>query len=466
MQVPNSWWKGYKKDNERLNARTIVGVNLDAPQSNYFQLECISKIYAMQYDAVYLYVDVNHVDYRKFTLPPDAPANPANKDEVIAPVQKKRNKNSTWRLDNNDDNDNDNDNDNDDYFATPKKRYNNAGKRKHKKMKETINHDFVLGAEFGNEGTADVENEEGGDNDMDDDDGPMGEPPKKYGMTMAKDWTMHTEGGGPPIEPVPYTGNSELFWIKLADGDLDKMCDKHGAIRFHKVFEWIFPTFGKMGFYKFIAARMQNYMIPIIQNDAFKPAHFDPFDEKYISADNVARFFGCQLGRAIKGLPSVDNCWSTREALDAVRTAKENMPCGAFPDMQQCMYVTDDWEENKGDVWTSSTVPTLPYLHTTNYHTIEFFEPCKRFLSGWGMLYVTILKSYISSLGLFILICFCDVIFSLMTVYIFKKMCCQVTWWWCGSAYIVVDGSVLIQNYYFLSCRMYELIQYMNSYIL
>jgi hypothetical protein len=92
MQVPNSWWKGYKKDNERLNARTIVGVNLDAPQSNYFQLECISKIYAMQYDAVYLYVDVNHVDYRKFTLPPDAPANPANKDEVIAPVQKKRNK--------------------------------------------------------------------------------------------------------------------------------------------------------------------------------------------------------------------------------------------------------------------------------------------------------------------------------------------------------------------------------------
>jgi hypothetical protein len=34
----------------------------------------------MRYDAVYLYVDVNHVDYEKFTLPPDTLANPASKD--------------------------------------------------------------------------------------------------------------------------------------------------------------------------------------------------------------------------------------------------------------------------------------------------------------------------------------------------------------------------------------------------
>jgi hypothetical protein len=71
-------------------------------------------------------VDVNHVDYKKISLPPDAPANPANEDEEIAPVQKKRNKNSTWRLDNNNDDDNDNNNDN--YFVTPKKCNNNAGK--------------------------------------------------------------------------------------------------------------------------------------------------------------------------------------------------------------------------------------------------------------------------------------------------------------------------------------------------
>jgi hypothetical protein len=59
---------------------------------NYIQLECVAEIYAMRYDAIYLYADVNHVGYKKITLPPDAPANPANKDKVIAPVQKKRRK--------------------------------------------------------------------------------------------------------------------------------------------------------------------------------------------------------------------------------------------------------------------------------------------------------------------------------------------------------------------------------------
>ncbi len=65
MQVSNCWWKGNKKDDERLNAGTIVGVDLGASQSNYFQLECVSKIYAMQYNAIYLYADGNHVDYKK-----------------------------------------------------------------------------------------------------------------------------------------------------------------------------------------------------------------------------------------------------------------------------------------------------------------------------------------------------------------------------------------------------------------
>ncbi len=37
---------------------------------------------------------------------------------------------------------------------------------------------------------------------------------------------------------------------------------------------------------------------------------------------------------------------------------------------------------------------------------------------------------------------------------------------WCsGSACIVDNGSILWQNFYFLSCGMYELIQHMNSYI-
>jgi hypothetical protein len=120
---------------------------------------------------------------------------------VIAPIQKKRNKISMWRLDDDDDNDDDNDKD-DDYFATPKKCNNNVGKLKHKR-KTTINPDFVLGAEFENKGTADMDNEEGGDDNMNDDNGPLVEP-KKYGLTASKDrwrWAsnqpsaIHRRGG-------------------------------------------------------------------------------------------------------------------------------------------------------------------------------------------------------------------------------------------------------------------------------
>ena len=349
MKVPNSWWKGYKKDDATMNAGTIVGVDFDAPRSNYFQLKCVDEIYAMRYDAVYLYADVNHVDYDKFTLPPDALANPASEDDVIAPVQKKKNNISMWRLDDNDDSDDDN-NEDDDYFATPKKRNNNAGKRTHKKRKTTINPDLVLGAEFENEGTADMGDEEEGDSGMDDDDGSMVEP-KKYGLTTSKDWTMHVTGGGRPIEPVPYIGEAELFGVKLAEGDLEKLRDTHGVIRFHLVFEWLLPTVGdEEGFYEFIAGRMRNYMIHIMKDMAFKPSHFDPYDEKHIKADHVTRFFGCQLVRAIKGLPSVKDCWSTRESLDAVGTAKESLPRGAFTDMQRCMHFADDWEEEE-EAW-------------------------------------------------------------------------------------------------------------------
>jgi hypothetical protein len=51
----------------------------------------------------------------------------------------------------------------------------------------------------------------------------------------------------------------------------------------------------------------------------------------------------------MKGLPSIDNCWSTHESLDAVGTAKESMPSDAFYDMMQCMHFADDWEDEAGD---------------------------------------------------------------------------------------------------------------------
>jgi hypothetical protein len=255
-----------------------------------------------------------------------------------------------WRED-----DDDEEEDNDDYFATPKKRNKPAGKQKHKKMKTTINPDLVLGAEFGNEGGADamIDNEEIGD--------ALAEP-KKYLMTDNKDWTMHKGGEGRRINPVPFTGEAEQFGVKLEEGDLKKMRDGHGMIRLYLVFDWLLPTFNgnggfnEDGFYEFVAVRMPIYMMEIMRKQAFRPEHYDPFDEGYTMADHVARFFGCQLVHAIKGLPSVNDCWSTRELLNAIGMAKESMPCGAFSDMQWCMHFADDWDEEDGDVWEDNFV--------------------------------------------------------------------------------------------------------------
>ena len=158
---------------------------------------------------------------------------------MIALVKKKRNKISMLRLDDDDDNNDDNDtnNDNNYYnFVTPKKCNNNTGKQNHKKRKTTINHDLVLGAEFENEGTANADDEQGGDNNMDHDNGPMAEQ-KKCGLTAAKEWTMYAGGGGHPLDPVLYTGEAELFDVKLVDGYVDKMRNTHGVICFHKVFK-------------------------------------------------------------------------------------------------------------------------------------------------------------------------------------------------------------------------------------
>jgi hypothetical protein len=126
--------------------------------------------------------------------------------------------------------------------------------------------------------------------------------------------------------------------------------DPNRTIWFHLVFNWLLPKFGKgldkdkVGFYKFVVAKMQtNYMIQIMQKRAFLPEYYyyDPYDKKNITAEHVARFFGCQLVRAIKGLPSIRNCWSMRKSLDAIGTAKKSMPRGAFSDMQRCMHFAD-----------------------------------------------------------------------------------------------------------------------------
>ena len=44
-------------------------------------------------------------------------------------------------------------------------------------------------------------------------------------------------------------------------------------------------------------------MLHITRVKGFKLVFYDLLDKKYITANHVTRFFGCQLVRAIKGLP-------------------------------------------------------------------------------------------------------------------------------------------------------------------
>jgi hypothetical protein len=93
-------------------------------------------------------------------------------------------------------------------------------------------------------------------------------------------------------------------------------------------------------------------MTHCITTKRWTPKYYDPsMDEKYITADHVARFFGCQLARSLRGNPSIERCWSTRESLDAIGTCMESMPKNAFEDMYRCLHFDDDWDVEEGDEW-------------------------------------------------------------------------------------------------------------------
>ena len=92
-------------------------------------------------------------------------------------------------------------------------------------------------------------------------------------------------------------------------------------------------------------------MLYIIRAKQFTPRYFNPAEGNVITADNVARFHGCHMGRMLRGFPSVDDTWSTRDSLNAVGAVKDSMPKAAYQDMYRCMHFSDDWEEEDGEEW-------------------------------------------------------------------------------------------------------------------
>ena len=92
--------------------------------------------------------------------------------------------------------------------------------------------------------------------------------------------------------------------MKIADTELTGLIDKNGDLRFHRVHEWALPKLGKERYWEWIPPRMRNYMVHIVLHDGYNPRFYKPKEDHIVLADHVARFFGCQHARMMRGHPS------------------------------------------------------------------------------------------------------------------------------------------------------------------
>jgi hypothetical protein len=124
----------------------------------------------------------------------------------------------------------------------------------------SINHGFVVCGE----GDAVVEGDaDGKDSDKDAD----LFKEKRYERTNAANWTKHKNGQpGRVTHPIPFTGTSEFFCPNISDIEMKEMIKEHGNVRFHKIFEWMLPTFNGKSFYECLSAGMRNYMVHSIKS--------------------------------------------------------------------------------------------------------------------------------------------------------------------------------------------------------
>ena len=64
-----------------------------------------------------------------------------------------------------------------------------------------------------------------------------------YKMTAHGDWTkISAESPRQYIELILHTGENEFFVVNMSDWEIEQMKDKHGDIRYNKIFEWMLPS--------------------------------------------------------------------------------------------------------------------------------------------------------------------------------------------------------------------------------
>ena len=100
-----------------------------------------------------------------------------------------------------------------------------------------------------------------------------------YQRTDPIDWTCLKDGApGRHIDPIPYTGESEEFAVKISDDEVKELMDEDDNIRFHKVLEWTMPRFGPdrdQILFDWQAVRMRNYIPHIMEQKDWKPKYYN-----------------------------------------------------------------------------------------------------------------------------------------------------------------------------------------------
>ena len=319
MAVPEYWWPRYKST--KLFYGKVTSIEPNAPEHNFFVLELHDepgKSYGMQYDAVLLYADENNPAYSRYRLPPKPPIDPTHEKSVT--VRRGRRE-----------------------VPAPKQIFSPSRSPRSKRRN--------------NGGESELDSDDSSD-DKSDHEHDEGDWLVEY--TDPDDWILVTEKQMsskkklPEIKRIPYRpreGESIYFDVRITDDELESVKDDHGDIRFEKVVELLLPGFDGEGYFEWIGARMQNYMIHIIRTQDYKPRYYNPASDKVIMGNHVARFFGVQITRMLRGFPSIEETWSTRESLFEVDVPTESMPRNAFQDLNRCLHFVDDWEDEDGVDW-------------------------------------------------------------------------------------------------------------------
>ena len=83
----------------------------------------------------------------------------------------------------------------------------------------------------------------------------------------------------------------------------------------------------------------------------YKPRYYKPDANRLITADHVARYYGCLIAKMLAGNPSTKQMFSTRHIFDAVEPVKKSMTLDALKDMIRCLHFSDDWEDGRDEEW-------------------------------------------------------------------------------------------------------------------